>query len=102
MENERYEGKPFLRLLELYVIWSIGELDAMQESSLNKMTPKLQKTYSSEGKWYEIVSAQMDLPSDLPVKIKSLWRENKLNLESHGIAVDPEAFAQQFVDDNFL
>jgi hypothetical protein len=82
MESGRSEDKPFLRLLELYVVWSIGELDEMQESSLDQMTPKFQKTHSSEEKWYEIVSAQMGLPSDLPVKIKSLWRGNNINLKS--------------------
>jgi hypothetical protein len=102
MESDRYEGKPFLRLLELYVLWSIDALDVKQESSLNQLTPKLQKTYSSKGKWHEIVSAQMDLPSDLPTKIRSLWKKNKHNLDSQGITAEPEVFAQQFVDNNFF
>lgn len=102
MENGRYEGKPFLRLLELYVIWSIGELNEEQKSSLNQLTPKLQKTYGVEDGWHEIVSNQMEFPSDLPEKIKSIWKKNKLNLGSQGIKAEPEVFAQQFVDNNFF
>lgn len=102
MESERYESKPFLRLLELYVIWSIGELNERQKSSINQLTPKLQKTYGAEGEWHEIVASQMELPSDLPGKIKSIWEKNKLNLVAQGIKAEPEVFAQQFVDNNFF
>ena len=44
-DNERYLNKPFLRLLELYVLWAIYRLPEDQESLLLAMTPKLQKTY---------------------------------------------------------
>jgi hypothetical protein len=31
----RYNGKPLLRLLELYVLWAIDELDSKQSYYLN-------------------------------------------------------------------
>ncbi len=39
--SDRYEGKPFLRLLECYVLWSVDALSASQAKMLNEVTPKL-------------------------------------------------------------
>lgn len=40
--DPRYEGKPLLRLLELYVLKAIGELSQESEDALNAMGSKLQ------------------------------------------------------------
>ena len=45
----RYEGKPLLRLLELYVLKAIGELSQESEDSLKAMGPKLQAIYGGDG-----------------------------------------------------
>jgi hypothetical protein len=42
--SDRYEGKPFLRLLECYVLWSVDELPASQAELLKEMTPRLAST----------------------------------------------------------
>ena len=39
----RYAGKPFLRVLECYVLWAIGELTSEHEKLLVTMTPKLRE-----------------------------------------------------------
>ena len=37
--SDRYEGKPFIRLVDCYVLDAIGHLDDAQEAQLIEMTP---------------------------------------------------------------
>ena len=60
--SERYHGKPFLRLLECYVLRAIGELSEDDESNLNSMLPKLREIYRVNGAWYEIVCVSDGVP----------------------------------------
>lgn len=98
---DRYAGKPFLRLLECYVLSAIGELDTKQEESLRRMEPKLASVYGAQGSWIEIVSAQMDFPATLPGQIKGIWEKGVSQARQQGLAVDPNEFAMAFVDENF-
>lgn len=98
MNNSRYDGEPLLRILECYVLWAIGELDADQARILESMTPKLQSVYGVEGKWHEIISRVMDLPNNLPEKIRELWRRKK-NIENN-LELTAQEFAEMFVDQN--
>ena len=97
----RYDGKPFLRLLDCYVLKSIGELDARQENSLKAMEPKLASVYGHEGSWFDIVANQMDFPSSLPDQIKAIWDAGKAKAAQQGVGVNPQEFTLQFVDTNF-
>jgi hypothetical protein len=98
----RYDGKPFLRLLECYVLSSIGHLSDQQEHALNLMAPKLAETFQFRGSWFEIVAKEMDFPPDLPIKIKAIWDSGNAKAVELGLSVDPEEFARQFVDTNFV
>ncbi|MDB5704719.1 MAG: hypothetical protein JWN66_1835 [Sphingomonas bacterium] len=97
----RYEGKPFLRLIDCYVLSSIGHLDEKQENTLNMMAPKIAAALGISGSWFEMVEVQMGFPSDLPLKIKQIWDNGKAKAEASGYTVDPEQFAREFVDTNF-
>jgi hypothetical protein len=44
-DGYRHPEKPFLRMLELYVLWAIGELPQANQDSLSKIAPKLQSMY---------------------------------------------------------
>lgn len=46
--SSRYDGK-FLRLLELYVLWVIGQLPGEEARRLEGMTPKLADVYGQMG-----------------------------------------------------
>ncbi len=59
---DRYAGKPFLRLLECYVLFAIGQLDEHQQETLQHMEPKLADVYNLSGTWLDIVSSQMAFP----------------------------------------
>jgi len=97
----RYEGKPFLKLIDCYVLSSIGHLDAQQEYTLNMMAPKLSAALGISGSWFEMVETQMEFPPNLPLKIKQIWEDGKAKAEASGYTVDPELFAREFVDTNF-
>lgn len=98
---DRYEGKPFLRLLEWYVLDAIGQLHEHQRQSLHSMEPKLAKTFGVSGTWQEIVSAQMDFPASLPAEIEEIWERNLAAAHARGQPVIPEEFARAFIDQNF-
>lgn len=90
----RYEGKPLLRLLELYVLWCIEELSSNDAEVLGRMTPKLQQTYARTGTWFEVIESVMDLPVAARQEIAMRWdKERRASLS-------PQAFAEKFVDEN--
>ncbi|MCP3675258.1 MAG: hypothetical protein GY829_12405 [Gammaproteobacteria bacterium] len=98
---DRYTGKPFLRLIECYVLNSIDQLDDAQRSTLIKMEPKLSGVYNIQGSWLEIVSAQMEFPETFPDQIRDFWNGYLEHAKSQGQSVDPNEFAISFVDQNF-
>ena len=63
MTPDRYDGKPFLRLIDCYVLDAIGELDAGQRKTMQAMEPALRTVYEQSGTWQEIVRSQVRLPS---------------------------------------
>jgi hypothetical protein len=89
----RYQGKPLLRLLELYVLWCVGELPERDQATLQEMEPKLRSTYQKTGTWYEILEAVMDLPIQARQEIRIRW-QTRQGSES------PQRFAEAFVDEN--
>lgn len=99
--SHRYEERPFLRLLECYVLWSIGHLAPSQEQVLAKMRPKLEATYETDGSWQEIVASQMDFPADLPDALRRMWTRTAENAGDQSSSLDPEVWARQVVDANF-
>lgn len=98
---DRYTGKPFLRLLECYVLNCIDQLDDNQRETLANMEPKLSSIYKMNGSWLDIVNAQMEFPESLPGQIKDFWSKYLDQAKAQGISVDPNEFAMSFVDQNF-
>jgi len=99
---DRYTGKPFLRLLECYVLDSIGQLGDKQRVALADMEPKLRETYRAQGSWKEIVSQQMEFQEALPGKNRLIWEDCLKKAYGMGESVDPNEFARSFVDTNFV
>lgn len=97
----RYAGKPFLRLLECYVLDAIGELSDEQQATLRAMEPKLHEVYGVRGSWQAVIEAQMDFPATVADKIREIWRTNAEKFASAGTPINAEDFAQHFVDTNF-
>jgi hypothetical protein len=95
--TNRYSGKPLLRLLECFVLWSIGELGEKETTALEAMTPKLRSIYGAQGSWQEVLAAALHMPQDTPRRIREAWAKH---LENQA-PISAQEFAQVFVDQNF-
>ena len=98
---DRYSGAPFLKLLDCFVLDAIGALDEQQLETLQRMESKLAGVYAQEGKWQDIVAAQLDFPQSMPEQIREIWKRNLLSAQQRGLTLDPREFAIAFVDQNF-
>lgn len=98
--NPRYDGKPLLRLLELYTLRAIDELPQADEQTLRKMAPKLQALYGGNGEWHDAVAAAVNMPADMPVAVRKMWAKNLEIARANGATLQPQAFAEMFVDAN--
>jgi len=98
---DRYDGKPFLRLLDCYVLRAIGELSGPQTIALANMEPKLAQVYGISAAWHEIVAQQMSFPENLPAHILEIWQTGQRRAAELGLEADPREFTMQFVDTNF-
>lgn len=96
----RYDGKPLLRLLELYALRAIGHLDPDDEARLEAMAPKLREIYGSSGEWHEVVAASVKLPPDLPAAIREMWERNQQIARDNQVTLTPQMFVEMFVDQN--
>lgn len=95
--NSRYDNKPLLRLLELYVLNAIDEISEMEKKHLAAMEPKLQSIYGISGRWDEIIASVMKFESDVPERIGFAWQQNVENAANKGIDLSPQMFAEMFV-----
>lgn len=101
MRNPRYDDLPLLRLLEFYVLNSIGELSAKEEQLLLGMEPMLQKTFGGRGKWHESIDSAVRMPTDMPQAMRDMWAKNQEIARHRGETLTPQQFAEMFVDANF-
>ena len=101
-ENSRYVGKPLLRLLELYVLWTIGELSEKDAASLENMTPKLRSVYNSTAEWPEIVASTVQIGPEMPSHLRQMWEKNLAIAQQNHELLTPQKFAEMIVDDNFV
>lgn len=100
--SDRYEGKPFLRLVDCYVLDAIGRLDPDQDAQLVEMTPKFREIFGEEGDWREIVVARMQFPEGMAGAIRQVWDSGHARfVATNGREPDPEEFTRFFVDTNF-
>ena len=97
----RYDGRPFLRLLESYLLDAIDQLGDEPRASLEAIRPKLAKIFGLDGTWQEIVRAQMEFPESMSEQIRFLWEGYLLHARQHGLSVSPNEFVEQFVNQNF-
>lgn len=100
--TSRYEDKPLLRLLESYVLSTIGELSEKDASNLAAMSPKLRQLYGLDGDWYEIIAKIMDIDSELTARIISDWEINIKASRENGMPLNSQHFAENIADSNFL
>ncbi|MFC3097413.1 hypothetical protein [Alteraurantiacibacter palmitatis] len=100
--SDRYEGKPFLRLLDSYVLSAIGALDRANEDWLAAAEPHFRHIFGEAGSWREIVAARMQFPAGMEGAIAEVWDKGRARFAAEaGEEADPVQFAYTFVDTNF-
>ena len=100
--TDRYEGKPFLRLIDCYVLDAIGRLDAGQDEQLTAMEPKFREVFGEAGDWRRIVEARMQFPEGMAGAIRQVWDNGHDKFVAmNGQEPDPVEFTRVFVDTNF-
>jgi hypothetical protein len=98
--DDRYAGKPFLKLVDSFVLKTIGHLDPSQEAVLKEMTPKLQEAFKRSGEWEEIVMAELRFGPEVQGAIRDLWEKNQMIARQNGVPLTPLAFTEMFVANN--
>ena len=90
--TDRYAGKPFLKLLDSYVLESIGHLDPADDAALT----------ASDGPWRSVVAREMQFPQGMAGAIREMWDKGRVRfMESQGHEPDPGEFTRTFVDTKF-
>lgn len=99
---ERYAEKPMLRLLELYVLWSLDHLSEDDASRLEAMAAKLTGTFGGDGRWQDAISTAMELPENMPELIRETWSKNQEIAVANSVELPAQTFAEMFVDSNLV
>ena len=100
--SDRYDGKPFLRYVDAWVLDAIGHLDQPTRAYCVAMEPTLRQSLGLTGSWQDMVARQMNFTPELPAQIRKIWEEGKARFEEgNGRPADPVQFAMTFVDRNF-
>ncbi len=99
-DPKRYAGKPMLRLLELYVLWSLDDLSEDDVSRLQAMAPKLTSTFGGDGTWHSAIATTMEFPENMPELIHEMWIKNQQIAAANNVELPTQQFAEMFVDDN--
>ncbi|MUV13494.1 hypothetical protein [Noviluteimonas gilva] len=98
--EDRYAGRPFLRLLECLALDAIGALDDEQRAALEEMAPKLGESLNFDGTWQQIVAAQMNWGEGIEEAIREVWDRNRETAKEQGIELTTDEFAMLFADAN--
>ena len=98
--QDRYEGRPLLRLLDCYILDAIEQLPASQVATLEKLEPTFQKAFGSTGGWREIVEEQVGFLPSVKLQIELLWASYQEAQQRLGAKVVPAEFVREFVAQN--
>lgn len=100
--TDRYEGKPFLRLLDSYVLDTIGALDEANRAWLREAEPYFRSTFDATGNWREIVAQKMQFPAGFDAAVLEMWEKGGAKFrEENGTEPEPVQFTHMFIDSNF-
>ena len=102
-DTPRYDGKPLLRLLELYILNALNELSPLEQETLQRLAPKLHAVYGGKGQWQEAIEAAVHMPADMPQMIRGMWEKNLEIARANNVPpLTPQKFAEMFVDENLV
>ncbi|ANU08375.1 hypothetical protein [Paraurantiacibacter namhicola] len=100
--SERYQGKPFLELVDSYVLDSIGHLNPEQDKALTAREAEFRDLFGEEGNWRQITERRMRFPDGMSQAICEVWTSGRARfVEANGTEPDPLEFTRHFVDTKF-
>ena len=97
-KHPRYNGKPLLRLIELWVLWVIDEIDSQDLSRLAAMEPNLRDTWKLDGTWHDMIEALLNLTPSVKTELQAMWRRNLETAKQQGVVPPVEMFSQAIAD----
>jgi hypothetical protein len=97
MDLERYKDKPFLLMLESYVMDAIGQLPPAMEQLTKSMSRKL----FGAGDWRTRLREEVGFDKSLDAQLAQLWKENQQIAKEKGATLEAQDFAQALVEANF-
>ncbi len=97
MDLERYRDKPFLLMLESYILDAIGELPGPMEQLAKNVSGKL----FGGGDWRRRLREEVGFDTSLNDQVKQLWTENLQIAKEKAAELEPGDFAQALVEANF-
>jgi hypothetical protein len=87
--TERYTGRPFLKLVDSYILDAIGHLSAADDAAL-------------EHGWRATVEREMKFPAGFAGAVREMWDKGRVKfVAAQGHEPDPAQFTQSFVDSKF-
>ena len=89
--DQRYEGRPLLRLMDAYAMAVIGELTPADEKVIETAVVRL---LGPGDDWKETVRRMSGLPGDMDARILYLW-------DQQPDGVNPSEFVLALSDANF-
>ena len=100
--SDRYAGKPFLELLDAYVLDAIGHLDAARRADLTAREAGFRQMFGGTGDWRTQVEQRMQFPQGMAGAIRELGEKGAAKFAAaQGYQPEPAEFARSFVDKNF-
>lgn len=100
--SDRYTNKPFLKLLDCFILDAIGHLDAESDAALTAIEPQLATTFGIAAPWRSIVIQKMQFPDGIAGAVREVWEKGAVRFrEAQGHEPDPGEFTRVFVDTNF-
>jgi hypothetical protein len=98
--DERYDGRPLLRLLDDYVLDIAGALPAQTHPVLFKVVRSAYPNTPGDT-WQEVLENELELGPDLKGKIRAMWLDYQRFMADQGQTANPSEFAVSFSDENF-
>lgn len=100
-DEERYQGRPFVRLLDLYVLALLDQLSSEASEVVDQL---VRSAFTSEPAepWTLVLEKELHLPTGLADQIKAMWRGYQAFEQTQGRLANPIDFTRHVVDENFL
>jgi len=100
--SDRYTGKPFLELVDAYVLDAIGHLHPDNDAALTAREPEFREMFGIDASWREIVVERMGFPAGMAGALRELWIKGRESfVAKYQSEPVPREFAQGFIDTNF-